>query len=67
MIITTEYVEIDVDGSPMRMLLAAPKPEGEYPGVVFYPDIFQLTGPMLRASARRGRALRPGSDRRRFR
>ncbi|HEX8129831.1 MAG TPA: dienelactone hydrolase family protein [Pyrinomonadaceae bacterium] len=52
MIITTGYVEIDVGGSPMRMFVAAPKPEGTYPGVVFYSDIFQLTGPMLRASAR---------------
>ncbi|HZH30310.1 MAG TPA: dienelactone hydrolase family protein [Pyrinomonadaceae bacterium] len=52
MIITTEYVEIDVGGSPMRMLVAAPKAEGKYPGIVFYSDIFQLTGPMLRASQR---------------
>ncbi|HYP02458.1 MAG TPA: dienelactone hydrolase family protein [Pyrinomonadaceae bacterium] len=52
MIITTEYVDSDVDGSPMRMLLAAPKAEGVYPGIVFYSDIFQLTGPMLRASQR---------------
>ncbi|HEX9919221.1 MAG TPA: dienelactone hydrolase family protein [Pyrinomonadaceae bacterium] len=52
MIITTEYVEIDVGGSPMRMFVAAPKPEGTYPGVLFYSDIFQLTGPMLRASER---------------
>jgi carboxymethylenebutenolidase len=52
MIITTEYVEIDVGGSPMRMLVAAPKAEGAYPGIVFYSDIFQLTGPMLRASQR---------------
>ena len=52
MIVTTEYVEIDVGGSPMRMCVAAPKPEGTYPGVLFYSDIFQLTGPMLRATAR---------------
>jgi hypothetical protein len=52
MIITTEYVDIEVDGSPMRMCVAAPKPEGVYPGVVFYSDIFQLTGVMLRATAR---------------
>ncbi|HEY0084059.1 MAG TPA: dienelactone hydrolase family protein, partial [Pyrinomonadaceae bacterium] len=52
MIITTEYVEIDVGGSPMRMLVAAPKPEGRYPGVLFYSDIFQLTGPMRRATER---------------
>lgn len=53
MIITTEYVEIEVGGDrPMRTLLAAPKDEGEYPCVLFYSDIFQLTGPMVRASAR---------------
>ncbi|HEV2800081.1 MAG TPA: dienelactone hydrolase family protein [Pyrinomonadaceae bacterium] len=52
MIITTEYVDIEVDGSPMRMLVAAPKAEGKYPGVLFYSDIFQLTGPMVRATAR---------------
>jgi carboxymethylenebutenolidase len=50
--ITTEYVYVEVDGSPMRMCVAAPKPEGVYPGIVCYSDIFQLTGPMLRATAR---------------
>jgi carboxymethylenebutenolidase len=52
MIITTEYVDIEVDGSPMRMLVAAPKAEGHYPGILFYSDIFQLTGSMQRATAR---------------
>ncbi|HKP86644.1 MAG TPA: dienelactone hydrolase family protein [Blastocatellia bacterium] len=52
MLITTQYVDIPVDGSLMRMFVAAPKAEGLYPGVLFYSDIFQLTGPMLRASAR---------------
>ena len=52
MIITTEYVDIPVDDSPMRMFVAAPKAEGQYPGILFYSDIFQLTGPMLRATAR---------------
>jgi carboxymethylenebutenolidase len=52
MLITTEYVDIEVDGSPMRVCVAAPKPEGVYPGILFYSDIFQLTGPMLRATAR---------------
>lgn len=52
MIITTEYVDVEVGGSPMRMCVAAPKPEGAYPGIVFYSDIFQLTGVMLRATAR---------------
>lgn len=52
MVITTEYVDIPVDGSPMRTLLARPRAEGRYPGIVYYSDIFQLTGPMLRATER---------------
>ena len=52
MIITTEYVDIEVDRSPMRLYVCAPKAEGTYPGIIFYSDIFQLTGPMRRASER---------------
>lgn len=52
MIITSEYVDIPVEGSPMRLFVAAPKEAGPYPGIVFYSDIFQLTGPMLRSCAR---------------
>ncbi len=50
--ITTEDVQIQVDGSPMRMFVAAPEPTGTYPGILCYSDIFQLSGPMLRACAR---------------
>ena len=52
MIVTTEYVDIPVDGTPMRMFVAAPAAEGRYPGIWCYSDIFQLTGPMLRACVR---------------
>src|SRR5271155_4408566 len=52
MIVTTEYVDIPVDGSPMRMFVAAPAEDGKYPGIWCYSDIFQLTGPMLRACVR---------------
>ena len=53
MIITTEYVDIPVaDAPPARTFVARPRAAGEYPGILFYSDIFQLTGPMLRASAR---------------
>jgi carboxymethylenebutenolidase len=52
MIITTEYVETDVDGAALRMFVARPNASGKYPGVIFYSDIFQLTGPMLRATMR---------------
>lgn len=52
MIITTQYVDIPVDGSMMRTYVAAPKAEGKYPGILFYSDIFQLTGPMVRSCSR---------------
>ena len=52
MIVTTEYVDIPVDSGVMRMFVAAPKSAGSYPGIVFYSDIFQLTGPMLRSCVR---------------
>ncbi len=52
MLITAEYVDIPVDGSPMRIFVASPKGDGRHPGVVFYSDIFQLTGPMLRIAER---------------
>lgn len=52
MIINTEHVDLTVDESPMRVLVAAPKQDGQYPGIILYSDIFQLTGPMIRASAR---------------
>ena len=32
----------------MRTFVAAPRPRGTYPGVVFYSDIFQLTDSTLR-------------------
>lgn len=52
MLITTQHVEITVDGSPMKMLVCAPKAETKVPGILFYSDIFQLTGPMVRACQR---------------
>lgn len=52
MLITTEYVDIAAEMTPMRMYVAAPKTEGRYPGILYYSDIFQLTGPMVRAVER---------------
>ena len=52
MLVTTEYVDIPAGPAPMRMFVAAPKASGRYPGIVCYSDIFQLTGPMLRACTR---------------
>lgn len=52
MVVTTETVDISVDGSPMRMLVTAPRAEGSYPAILMYSDIFQLTGPQRRMSTR---------------
>lgn len=50
--VATEAVEIPVGAGSMRALLASPRPEGTYPGILFESDIFQLTGPMVRACVR---------------
>jgi carboxymethylenebutenolidase len=58
MIVATEYVDIPADGGPLRMLVAKPVLAAalnsplRYPGIVFYSDIFQLTGTMIRACVR---------------
>ena len=53
MIITSEHVDVPApDGGAIRCFVAAPKAAGEYPGVIFYSDIFQLTDTMLRSCAR---------------
>ncbi len=52
MVVTTGYEDIALAGSPMRTFVAAPKAEGEYPGIWCYSDIFQLTPPMLRTCVR---------------
>ena len=50
--IKAEYVEIEVAGKMMRTLVTQPVAEGKYPGIVYFSDIFQLSDPMLRTSAR---------------
>jgi carboxymethylenebutenolidase len=52
MLVSTEYVDFASQHSPMRMYVASPQVDGKYPGILCYSDIFQLTGPMLRACTR---------------
>src|SRR6201987_2845080 len=52
MVIATEYADIPLAGSPMRTFVAAPRAEGQYPGIWCYSDIFQLTPPLLRTCVR---------------
>lgn len=53
MITTSEHVDLQTpDGGSMRSFVVKPKASGKYPGILFYSDIFQLTGTMLRSCAR---------------
>lgn len=52
MIVTTDYETIPGKGGPLRTFLAAPAAAGSFPGILCCSDIFQLTGPMLRACIR---------------
>ncbi|MEL6224759.1 MAG: dienelactone hydrolase family protein [Cyanobacteria bacterium J06627_8] len=44
--ITRRNVGLTVDDSLMRVYIAEPAPEGHYPGVLFYSDIYQLGRPI---------------------
>src|ERR1700719_865435 len=52
MIVKTEYADIPLTGPRMRAFVAAPRAEGEYPGIWCYSDIFQLSPPLLRTCVR---------------
>src|SRR5277367_1620530 len=46
-----EFVDIPTRTGPMRTSIFRPAAPGKYPGVVFYSEIFQITGPIRRTSA----------------
>jgi carboxymethylenebutenolidase len=46
-----EIVNLVTRTGPMRTYVFRPKAEGHYPGIIFYSEIFQLTGPIRRMSA----------------
>lgn len=46
--ITKRNIELSVDDHLMRVYVAAPKPAGQYPGILFYSDIYQLGSPITR-------------------
>lgn len=43
--------DIQTPTGPMRTYLFRPTAEGKYPGVLFYSEIFQVTGPIRRTAA----------------
>jgi carboxymethylenebutenolidase len=50
-VITSEYVDVPVGERAMRTFVAAPT-DGDWPGILFYTDIFQLTESSLRWAVR---------------
>lgn len=50
-IIDNEFVDIDTPTGPMRTFIARPAAPGHYPGIVFFSEIFQVTGPIRRTAA----------------
>jgi carboxymethylenebutenolidase len=51
MIITEEVLEVTTPTGPMRTYLFRPNAEGRFPGLVFFSEIFQVTGPIRRTAA----------------
>ena len=49
--ITQESVLLDTPTGKMRVVVHRPTEGGGYPGLLFYSEIFQLTGPILRSAA----------------
>ena len=46
-----ETADIAVGASPMRLHLFRPAVEGRFPGVLFFSEIYQVTGPIRRLAA----------------
>jgi len=50
-IIDNEFVDIDTPTGPMRTFIVRPAAPGKYPAVIFFSEIFQVTGPIRRTAA----------------
>lgn len=50
-ILDSEHVELSTAYGPMRTHIFRPAAPGKYPGLVFYSEIFQVTGPIRRTAA----------------
>jgi carboxymethylenebutenolidase len=50
-VIDNEVVELGTANGPMRVHVVRPAAPGKYPGVLFYTEIFQVTGPIRRTAA----------------
>jgi carboxymethylenebutenolidase len=45
-----EYVDLDTPTGPMRTYVFRPVAPGRYPGILFFSEIFQVTGPIRRTA-----------------
>jgi len=50
-IVDNEQVELQTPSGPMRTHIFRPAAPGRYPGIIFYSEIFQITGPIRRTAA----------------
>ena len=50
-VIDNESVELTTPYGPMRTHIVRPAAPGKYPGIVFFTEIFQVTGPIRRTAA----------------
>jgi carboxymethylenebutenolidase len=51
MVVVEEAVELETPSGTMRTHIVRPAAPGRYPGIVFYTEIFQVTGPIRRTAA----------------
>ena len=51
MIIASESVDLNTPTGPMRTHIVRPVARGRYPAIIFYSEIFQVTGPIRRSAA----------------
>lgn len=51
MIVVNEQVDLSSATGSMRVHLVKPAAAGKYPGIIFYSEIFQVTGPIRRTAA----------------
>jgi carboxymethylenebutenolidase len=50
-IISDERIDLDTPSGPMRTHIVRPAAPGKYPALVFFSEIFQVTGPIRRTAA----------------
>ena len=50
-VVDNERVQLSTPYGPMQTHIVRPAAPGKYPGIVFYSEIFQVTGPIRRTAA----------------